>query len=447
MGKVEGRTGVQPLPDLVVSVESEGDTVVVIVQGITLRAVVADGGIVAPLVVAALEIYAVVLGESRALDIDIGHGLALPEDERISGNGVHHGSPVRIGQERGVLSVRVIIDTPEGTAVFAAVQHVAGGVPIQVAGAVGLLTGQGAGVGGAHLGSVRKRNILRGTLVGHSHIIKIVGRVQELIGVLLEVGGEFGPHADGTVTFLTPLGGNEDNAVGGTGTVDGGGTGILENFHGFDVGGIQVRHAALGAVHNHQGTSAAAHGGTAAEDDGGTGTGVTGSLLDTQTGHGTGQGLGRIGVHTGGKGLFLDGGDGVGHLGAKLAAAVGGYHRLVQKVGILLQGNSQRLSVPYNLHGGVTNGGNHQNISGLCVRLDKITVKVGNGTCGDRCALDENGSGNDGLSLSVDDLTGAAVLGKEICPPQYHREQADKQEGSSAFECFSHNEVVCWVSK
>ena len=31
MGKVEGRTGMQPLPDLVVSVESEGDTVVVIV--------------------------------------------------------------------------------------------------------------------------------------------------------------------------------------------------------------------------------------------------------------------------------------------------------------------------------------------------------------------------------------------------------------------------------
>ncbi len=102
------------------------------------------------------------------------------------------------------------------------------------------------------------------------------------------------------------LGGDEDDAVGPTGTVDGGRCSILEYGHGFDVLGRDVADvAARHSVYDHQRLVAGLQGGCTAHLQRGVGVGVGGCRgHDVQTGHLTGKHFHGV-VHSSLEEIFL----------------------------------------------------------------------------------------------------------------------------------------------
>ena len=423
VGEVERGAGVQPAADLVVAVEHEGDPVVVVVQGVTLGTVVTDGGIVGTLVVAALEVHAVVLREGRGLEVQVGHGLALPEHHLAAIDRVHHFAPARVGKEGGIGAGGVVEHTPEGAVAHAAVERgLAVAVIIKVAGTVRLDTGEGAHRGETAPGAVGELRHFGAALVGHTHVPEVLVGREELVRRIEVVGGELRAHVDGAVAFLAALGGHEDHAVRRTGTVDGGRTGVLEDFDGLDVVRVDVTEAGtLGTVDDDERGTGPVEVGTAAENHRRGGARVTGGLPDGEAGNGTGEGLGRVRMHTGGEDVLLDGGDGVRHLRAELAAAVGGNHRLFEEVLVVGHHDVERTAVPGNLSRGVTDAGDDEDVAHLRIRLDELTLDVRHHAGGDGSSLDQDGGHDDRLALCVlhRSLAGP-VLGEEVASSQEH---------------------------
>ena len=113
-------------------------------------------------------------------------------------------------------------------------------------------------------------------------------------------------EVDGACAFFTALGGDKDNAVCSTGTVDGGGAGVLHHLDGLDVVGVDVGHGALCTVNDYQRGAGTVDAGTAAEDDCGFGSRVTGGLTYGKTCHGACKRSRRLVVYTGSDGLILD---------------------------------------------------------------------------------------------------------------------------------------------
>ena len=413
----------QPAADLVVAVEHEGDPVVVVVQGVALGTVVTDGGIVGTLVVAALEVHAVVLREGRRLEVQVGHGLALPEHHLAAIDRVHHFAPARVGEEGGIGAGGIVKHTPEGAVVHAAVERgLAVAVIIKVAGTVRLDACEGAHRGETAPGAVGEFRHFGAALVGHTHVPEVLVGREELVRRIEIVRGELRAHVDGAVAFLAALGGHEDHAVRRTGTVDGGCTGVLEDFDGLDVVRVDVAEAGtLGTVDDDERGTGTVEVGTAAENHRRGGARVTGGLPDGEAGDGTGESLGRVRMHTGGEDVLLDGGDGVRHLRAELAAAVGGDHRFFEEVLVVGHHDGEGTAVPGGLRRGVADAGDHEDVAHLRIRLDELTLDVRHHAGGDGSALDQDGSHDDRLALCVfhRSLAGA-VLGEEVTSSQEH---------------------------
>ena len=149
--------------------------------------------------------------------------------------------------------------------------------------------------------------------------------------------------SNGSLAFLAALGGHEDHAVRGTGAVDGGRSGILEDFHGLDIRRVQVVDAAVHrhAVHDVQRVGVV-DGADTADLDLGTGTRLTGCLGDLDTGNLALEGV----VHGGGadrvQGVAVHFGDG-GRDDALLLDTVTYDHGFVQHLGVVLQDDDQFL--------------------------------------------------------------------------------------------------------
>ncbi len=226
---------------------------------------------------------------------------------------------------------------------------------------------------------------------------------------------------DGTCTFGSPFGSDQDNTVCGTGAIDGGRTGVLHHFDGLDVVGVEVRHGALGAVHDDQRRAGAVDAGTASENDGRFGGRVTGCLGDGKTGNSAGKGCRCLVVHTGSDGLALDGGDGVRHFRPELLSAVRGDHGLFEEVLVVGHHDGEGTAVPGGFRGGVADAGDHEDVAHLRIRLDELTLDVRHHAGGDGSALDQDGGHDDRLALCIlhRSLAGA-VLGEEVASSQEH---------------------------
>ena len=212
------------------------------------------------------------------------------------------------------------------------------------------------------------------------------------------------------MAFLALFGRDEDHAVGSTGTVDGRRTGVLEDLDRLNVVGVEVGERALGAVDDHKRRAGAVERSTAAENDGRRSARVTGDLLHAEASHGAGEGLSRIGVHTGGDYVFLDGSDGVRYLGAELAAAVGSNHGLGQHFVVFCQHDTNRLAVPDNFLRYIADAGDYEDVPFLGIRLHEVAVEVGHGAEGDGLSLDEDGSADHAQALRVEDDTPASLI-------------------------------------
>ena len=118
--------------------------------------------------------------------------------------------------------------------------------------------------------------LTEGDVLGGVHNIKVLGEGGELELVVVE---------NLALALLTGLGGNEDNTVTGFGTVDGGGGGILEDFHGLDHFRIQILDVFhLQAVHDEERSEVTGVRGVTTDADVGVGARSTGSLDDLHTG-------------------------------------------------------------------------------------------------------------------------------------------------------------------
>ena len=238
--EVDGGAGSEPRLDFIIAVEGPGETLVPVVGSIAFRIVEAQRRIVRTLIVTSLKVNRIVLAECRSVDVHVFEHEFL-EDELVAIYGVGHGLPAFVEQERQV--VRILHHTPVGGIHLVPIGGSAVGIEVDVTGTVGLHACQCTQVGSTITGC---------TLVGLAHPEDVVFRTEEVVIVVEVVETELGTHVDGTVPFLATLGGHENHTVGGTRTVDGGCTGILHHFHGFDVGGVDVGQRTLGTVHNHK---------------------------------------------------------------------------------------------------------------------------------------------------------------------------------------------------
>ena len=100
--------------------------------------------------------------------------------------------------------------------------------------------------------------------VGLVHDGHVLARVKHICPVGHRLPAEVTVEGDLGLPFLTALGGDQHDAVGGLGTVDGGGGGILQHVDALDVGGIDVGDVTLDAVDQIEGTRVA-HGAEATD--------------------------------------------------------------------------------------------------------------------------------------------------------------------------------------
>ena len=105
--------------------------------------------------------------------------------------------------------------------------------------AVGIRQVVGVGIEGS-------RTRLHGTLVLQDGIVGSTRHVALLPGRLPAVGEVV---VDAGLAYLTLLGGDKNDAVGGTGTIDGTRGGILQHFDALDVVGVHTLHTILVGRH------------------------------------------------------------------------------------------------------------------------------------------------------------------------------------------------------
>ena len=136
------------------------------------------------------------------------------------------------------------------------------------------------------------------------------------------------------VALITALGGYQDDAVCGTGAINGGGRGILEHLDGLDVVRVQlVDIRGRDAVNHPQGAYAGiVHGGSTTDDDGGAFTRLSGTGSNLDTGGRALQGIEHIGGHLVLNVFLGHRDDGTGNV-PFLGGTVTNHHGLIQYIG------------------------------------------------------------------------------------------------------------------
>ena len=225
----------------------------------------------------------------------------------------------------------------------------------------------------------------------------------------------------------TALGGDDDNTVSGTGTVDGGGGGVLQDVDALDIGRVDGVDGAVGkhTVDDQQRLVDAlgrSRHGTAGRDgvltaDGhglGVVAGGAGGRSIAQTGHLGGQG--RQGVRVGEGGdvgvvAIVDAGDGAGNV-TLAGGTVTDDNHIVQEEGVLLQNNVNRLlTTDCDFHSLVADGGDDQDGIVCCTEAEQ-TVQV---SCyADGRVLDLDSGTDHWFAFGVDDLTGHRRLREHL---------------------------------
>ena len=242
---------------------------------------------------------------------------------------------------------------------------------------------------------------------------ELVHGVHRPIAAGLEVGGDRrllpsqpAAVADGGLAALVRagLGGDEDDAVGGAGAVDGGGRSVLDHGNAGHVIGIHAAHVGLHAVHEDQRVRRI-DGGDTPDVQGTGGTRITGRSGDVQARYRALEHVRQVVRGTVFQVLGVHGGDGAGEVHL-LLDAVAHDHGLIQKHGVFLQGDVHR-----PLPGGDTDGLGDITQTGdfqrHLVRGDaEGEGSVGGGHVTGRRTGDEHGRSDQGLLPRVQDCSG-----------------------------------------
>ena len=250
----------------------------------------------------------------------------------------------------------------------------------------------GMGVGGGS--AVQDRLVVDSLIVGLVELLRIRSVVQ-LQGV--RVHAPLGIERDLRVTGLAALGGDHDHTVRAAGTVQRVGSGIFEDGHRLDIGGVDevqvtvVRHA----VHDNKRGRIGGIGTDTADGDGRGTAQLAGGVVDLDTGHAACQGLGSVGDLCLGQLFGLHHARRTGE-GLAFHLTEGDDHDVVQHFCVLLEDDGKTgLSVYRNLLGHIAHTGDIQRCVGRHAD-DESTVQVGNDAVGrgsglkDSCSDDGN---------------------------------------------------------
>ena len=207
---------------------------------------------------------------------------------------------------------------------------------------------------------------------------------------------------------LGTLGGHQDDAARGSCAVDGGAGRILQHGDGLDVVRVHQVDIALHVVNQdergYRSTIAAiavldTQRVGAADLEGLRGCGAVAAAAHQQAGHGALQSVRgfrqrAVAQHL----IHLHGGDGTGQVGLLLRAEAHDHH-FVQLLGVLLEGDVQRLAVPCDGLFDVPDVTDFQHSARTDVGDGEPAVEVGDHALG--AAFYYNGGADDGLSVSV----------------------------------------------
>ena len=269
-------------------------------------------------------------------------------------------------------------------------------------------------------------------------------RVQDL-GITAEGGaGVLEVVEDPAVLGLgTALGGDEDDTVTCLRTVDGGGSGVLQDLHGFDHGRIQVLDVVhFQTVHDHERSE--------------TGAAVGGDTADADVGlFARGAGVG-VDLHAGG--LALQGGGGVGggtvhqflrtdrrHRTGEVTLAldaVADDHGLLKELGIFQEDDVDDVPVTDRNHlGGIADAGDFDARAGRNAQAVR-TVRAGDGADG-RVADQHHGGSDDRNARAVNNRSpDCPVLGGYGIPAR--KDGKEYQDSRRSQQFFEH--VGEWVN-
>ena len=198
------------------------------------------------------------------------------------------------------------------------------------------------------------------------------------------------------------LGGDEDDAVTGLRAVDGGGRGILQDFHGLDHGRIQILDVVhLQAVHDEERSEAgAAVGGDTADADVGFLARRAGIRIDLDAGGLALQGRGRVGRGTVHQFLRTDGRHGTGQVALALDTVTDD-DRFVEELGVLLEDHLEFDLVAHRNHlAGISDAGELEGGAGGHVQPERA-AGVSHRSHG-RVADHHHGGSDDRSALGVD---------------------------------------------
>ena len=212
-------------------------------------------------------------------------------------------------------------------------------------------------------------------LFGREHV--------QFVGHLLHTHVGIETYVDFAVVLRTALGGDDHNAVGTAGTVDGRRRSILQDVDAFNLGGVEGRHAVFAGetVDDVQRLVALRDGDTATYADGDFSTRSTFALHHLHTGYAAGQGLRHIRGRSLQQLIALDRYDRTGQVFAARRTVTDGYdffqlNSIVVEnhVDLFLTGNFDFL----RLH---TYIGKDEDVLGCVVYFDRVlAVEVGDGS-------------------------------------------------------------------
>ena len=240
------------------------------------------------------------------------------------------------------------------------------------------------------------------------------------VGVVVTDGVEAPAALEGDLglAFGTALGGDQDDTVTGTGTIQGGGSRILEDGHGSDIVGIQLRQRVLiggvgllrDTVDDDQrcgGSTVRGADTTEADSHIITGLSVNGSHLQTRGG--TFQCTGNRGRVLDGNDVRFDFGQGTGHV-LPFLGAISNNDNIVERKGILLEDDVKLLAVTDQDFLGLETDRRENEGSLRPHREGEVAIQVR--YYASPGALDLDTGTDDGFTLCVNDLTGHCRLGK-----------------------------------
>ena len=241
--------------------------------------------------------------------------------------------------------------------------------------------------------------------------------------------------ADDGLPVGSALGRDQDDTVGGPGSVDGGGGGVLEDGNALDIIGVDILEAHLDAIHEDIGIAGIAQVAASTEGDGRRGARGAGRRVgDGQAGNHALKGLGGIHDGTLGEVISLDLGDGAGQVDF-LLDAVTDDDRFFQHLRIVLQDHVQGSAVPGDLLGDIADAGEDEDVAGPDTVQDIGAVDVG-----DRaglCALDEHRAADDGFTGWIGNRSPDGLWALCQHDDGSHECGCRRQDGFA--ECFKHS--------